>query len=55
MKEVIIMNCIDKQCEYRILNSGNDNTDFYYCKVVGIEVDDGNYECIEDKLKKGDV
>jgi hypothetical protein len=45
------MNCIDKICEYRVLNSGNDTTDFYFCKSVGIEVDDGNCECIKDKLE----
>ena len=55
MRGVIIINCIDKKCEYRVLNSGNEITDFYYCTEVGIEVDDGNCECIEDKLKAKEV
>jgi hypothetical protein len=42
--------CCDKECEYRKLNGGDDISDFYFCKLVGIDVDRGNEECLEDEL-----
>lgn len=46
------MRCIDKTCEYRELNGGNENSDYYFCKLVGITVEDGVEECLIDKFDK---
>lgn len=46
------MNCIDKVCDYREPNGGDDEHDYYFCKLTGIEVDTGNNECLLDKFDK---
>jgi len=46
------MKCIDKECEYRVLNGGDGISDFYYCEFVGIAVDRGNDECLIDEFDK---
>ena len=46
------MICIEKECKYREFNTGDDISDFYFCKLVGIEVDRGNEECLIDKYEK---
>lgn len=46
------MKCLEKECEYRVLNGGDDISDFYWCKFVGIDVDRGNNECLIDKYDK---
>lgn len=46
------MKCLEKECEYRVLNGGDDISDFYWCKFVGIAVDRGNNECLIDKYDK---
>jgi len=45
------MKCINKECEYRVFNGGDDIGDFYYCELVGITVERGNDECLDDKFK----
>ena len=42
------MKCIDKECEHRELNGGDEFSDLYFCKVCGIDVDRGEGECILD-------
>ena len=46
------MKCIEKECKYREFNAGDDISDFYFCKLVGVEVDRGNEECLIDKYEK---
>ena len=43
------MRCLDKECEHRELNGGDDVSDFYYCKYCGITVNRGEDECLVDK------
>ena len=31
---------------------GDENNDFYYCKLVGIEVGRGLEECLDDKFER---
>lgn len=42
------MKCIDKECNHRELNCGDDISDFYFCKMCGITVDRGDDECFFD-------
>lgn len=42
------MKCIDKKCEFRELNGGDESSDFYFCKYCGIDVDRGESECVID-------
>jgi len=42
------MNCCDKKCKYKELNGGDEISDFYFCKYVGITVDRGTEECLLD-------
>ena len=46
------MKCIDKKCDSRRLNGGDDISDFYYCKKYGISCERGMDECLEDKWEK---
>lgn len=46
------MRCIDKECNHRQNNSGNDVEDYYYCKYVGITVETGEDECFIDKWEQ---
>ena len=46
------MLCLEKECEYRKLNGGDDISDFYFCDIVGVDVDRGNNECLIDKYDK---
>ena len=46
------MKCIDKECEYRELNGGDEISDFYYCKYCGITVKRGQKECLIDEFEK---
>lgn len=46
------MICINKDCEYRAWNMGDEIGDFYYCNFVGIEVDRGLEECLVDKFDR---
>lgn len=48
------MKCVDKECEYREFNSGDDISDFYYCKWCGITVERGQEECLIDQFEKED-
>ena len=41
--------CIDKECEYRELNGGDEISDFYFCKACGISVNRGEDECLLDE------
>lgn len=43
------MKCIDKECEYRELNGGDEISDFYFCKECGIDVNRGEDECLFDR------
>ena len=43
------MKCIDKKCEYRGLNGGDEVSDFYFCTECGVSVDRGQNECLFDK------
>lgn len=43
------MRCIDKECNYRELNGGDEISDFYFCKHWGIAVNRGEDECLVDK------
>lgn len=43
------MKCIDKECEYKELNGGDEISDFYFCKYCGIAVERGEVECLLDK------
>lgn len=40
------MKCLDKECEYKELNGGDEISDFYYCKYCGITVEQGQQECL---------
>lgn len=46
------MKCINKKCEHRELNGGDEISDFYFCKECGIAVDRGEDECLLDKWNK---
>jgi hypothetical protein len=41
--------CIEKDCKYRTLNTGDDTRDYYFCEYVGIDVNEGMEECLLDK------
>lgn len=43
------MNCCDKECKYREFNGGDEISDFYYCGLVGIEVNRGEDMCLLDR------
>ena len=43
------MKCIDKECECRELNGGDEISDFYFCKECGLSVNRGEDECLFDK------
>lgn len=47
--------CINKDCEYRKFNGGDDTSDFYFCEYVGVNVDRGNDECLLDKYRREDI
>lgn len=49
------MKCIDKECEFRELNGGDEISDFYFCKECGIDVGRGEGECIIDKWESEDI
>ena len=49
------MKCIDKECEHRELNGGDEISDFYFCKECGISVDRGEDECLFDKWDAEDM
>lgn len=46
------MKCLDKECEYKELNGGDEISDFYYCKYCGITVERGQQECLIDEFEK---
>ena len=46
------MKCIEKECDYRELNGGDEISDFYFCKLCGITTDRGQEECFMDKFEK---
>lgn len=46
------MKCLEQECEYRVLNGGDDISDFYWCEFVGISINRGNDECIIDEFDK---
>jgi len=46
------MNCCDKQCNYKELNGGDEISDFYFCKYIGVTVDRGNEECLVDRFER---
>jgi len=46
------MICYDRKCNYRELNGGDEISDFYYCKYVGMTVDRGQDECLIDQFDK---
>ena len=46
------MKCINKECEYKELNGGDEISDFYYCKYCGITVGRGKQECLIDEFEK---
>jgi len=46
------MNCYDKKCKYKELNGGDEISDFYFCKYVGITVDRGNEECLIERFER---
>jgi hypothetical protein len=48
------MKCIDKECEYKMLNGGDEISDFYFCKFCGITVDRGQEECLIDEFERED-
>jgi hypothetical protein len=43
------MKCIDKECQYREWNGGDDISDFYFCKECGVSVERGEEECLLEK------
>lgn len=47
--------CCEKDCEYKELNGGDDKSDFYFCKFVGVSTDRGEEECFIDKWDREDV
>lgn len=46
------MKCINKECEYRMLNGGDEISDFYFCKFCGITVERGQEECLIDEFER---
>lgn len=48
-REIDNMNCCDKECRYREFNGGDEISDFYYCGLVGIEVNRGEDMCLLDR------
>jgi len=46
------MNCCNKQCSYKELNGGDEISDFYYCKYVGVTMDRGNEKCLLDRFER---
>ena len=48
------MKCIDKECKYKILNGGDEISDFYFCKFCGITVERGQEECLIDEFERED-
>ena len=48
------MKCIDRECEYRELNGGDEISDFYYCKWSDVTVNRGQEECLIDQFEKED-
>lgn len=45
-------NCCDKECNYRVLNGGDEVSDYYWCEYVGISVDRGTDPCLLEKFER---
>lgn len=49
------MKCLEKECNYRQLNGGDELSDFYYCTCFGMSAERGDIECFVDKYDGEEV